>query len=1053
MQRLSTVLDTKVRVPRQSPGMLLRPHLLNALHDHIGCNLQFVIAPAGFGKTTLLVDFVHEASFTPCWATLDATDRDLTTFVETAVAAIRHTAPQFGARTLASLHRPSDVESQASVLARLLVLEFQQQVDALTVVVLDDYHEVDESAPVTQFMNELLRVLPDTLRIVIAGRSLPSLTISRLLVEGRIFGLGETDLRFSSAELLTLLHRQGHTVTADQAAAVVDGAEGWIAGFLLSVPQLWQGLISGMVAGSGGGSPLYDYLAAEAFDRQPPDVQHFLLVTSVPQVVDTDLATALLGAGDWSAMVDRLERAGLFVTRLPPSRSTFRYHQLFREFLQIRLRRTDPDKYARLHSLTATHLAARDAWPAALKHLREAGKEPEAAALLAQIAPDLERTSRWRALADAVAGLPLDASAAYPLLMLSAARAALHTGNLPQAETLAGRARDVGMQSDDQYVEAWGLTCLGHARRLQGKTAEALALFEHATVLAVANDELLAVIRRHIGKCLGVQGDFAGAAMALSQALTYFDQTGATYDAAQAEFGLGVALAKSGRVAEAITCYESASVRWRELGDTAMEAEMLNCLGCAYGYRGDYPRARAELEQALARAYDGGYPLTQAATHHSLAEVLLAAGDVTAARRTIEQGLTIAREIGESWVVTHLYDALALTTAFEGDLLRAEEHAQHAVAVARRQESRYLEALCSVTLGAILARLGRTGAVPLLQDAAEILTGMSAQREMVRAHLWLAQVHLHAGAEAVARRHLDAALHLTQALGSDGTLDVHARWDASLFERFSAEGVASQRLDAVLDRVRTVLSPTAVVTSNVLPGLMVRAFGPGVLLLDETREVVWSWEKTRELFFYLLHHGPRRREQLTAALWPDSSPDRAKATLHTSVYRLRRAVHPEVILLRDGVYRINEELVTFYDVREFERLVRTARTELGDTSVSLLQEASGLYTAPFLEDIHAEWCTQERDRLQGEQLACFEALIDAEAAAGRWRESINVAERLLTLEPFREDIHARVIRSYLRLGDHVAARRQLDRCRAILWDELKVTPGASLQELQKRVQP
>jgi len=101
MRGITTVLDAKIQTPRQPPGLLPRQRLVDALHDHVDCKLQYVIAPAGFGKTTLLAEFVHEAALPVCWATLDPGDRDTATFVETVVAAVRGVVPRFGARTLA----------------------------------------------------------------------------------------------------------------------------------------------------------------------------------------------------------------------------------------------------------------------------------------------------------------------------------------------------------------------------------------------------------------------------------------------------------------------------------------------------------------------------------------------------------------------------------------------------------------------------------------------------------------------------------------------------------------------------------------------------------------------------------------------------------------------------------------------------------------------------------------------------------------------------------------------------------------------------------------
>jgi LuxR family maltose regulon positive regulatory protein len=1050
MTRIPPLLAGKIQIPRHAEGTLLRTRLLDALHEHIDRKLQFIIAPAGFGKTTLLVDFVHDAAFAPCWITLDSTDRDLGSFVENIIAAIGAVRPKFGRQTLRTLHGSSDLDGRAVLLAHRFVSDIEKQLDGLTVLVLDDFQQVDESGAVTRFLNEVLRLLPDALRIVIASRTIPNLMISRLIVERQVFGLGEADLRFSTGELLTLLRRRGHDITTEQAAALAHGAEGWVAGFLLSVPQLWDGLVGGLIASRGPDGPLYDYLAAEAFDRQPPDIQRFLLTTSVLETATSGPVTALCGSADWRTLLDRVEGAGLFVTRLPGEEGAFRYHQLFRTFLQDRLRRLDAAEYARLHAIAAAEMTATGAWTAALTHLREAGREHEAAALLARIAPNLERMSRWQMLSDAVADIPSEHLLAYPSLLLSGAQAALHTGNLRRAETLALSVCDVASNENDEKLKARGLVHLGYTRRLQGRTADALHIFDQALHVARGDDELQATIRRHVGKCLGVQGDFAGAAAALRQSLAYFDRVGAAYDAAQSEFGLGVALAKSGQLGEAIARYESALTRWRHLNDPIMEAELLNCLGCANGYRGEYAAAKSQLQEALALIANGGSPITQAATLHSLGEILLTMGEISAARSTFEQALAIGQECGELWITTQTYNALALTAAFLGDLRRAEEQAHHAVSLAERQESRYLQAVCSVTLAAVQVRMGKHGGLTALRTAAEALTDMHAAREAAQARVWLAHAQFRAGALDEARDTLREALRAANDLGSDSVLDLPARWDVSLIEYCCAHGVERARLGAILDRIAAPIRAASLPPPVSLPALSVSGFGLGIAVLDGAAEVAWKWDKTRELFFLLLHEGARRREQLLALLWPDLSPAKSRAALHTAVYRLRRAIHPDVIILRDGVYRLHTEMIVSYDVRSFEHLVKTAINGDEADMVSLLQQAVDLYKGHFLEDLDAEWCSVERRRLERNYLNALERLVDAYALSGETRLSIDVADRLVAADPLREDIHARIVRSYLRLGDHAAARRQLERSLALLQRDLGVPPGPDLQALCRR---
>lgn len=1046
------MLAAKLHPPLRRPDTLLRTRLVTALREHVECKLQLVIAPPGFGKTTLLVDFIHEAALPACWVTLDRGDGDLPVFVATLVEAFRQRVPEIGARTLAALQAPGDLERRAGALARTLAAELDEQIDRLTLLVLDDFHEVNDSTAVTAFLDELLRLLPDGVRVIVAGRALPNLTVSRLIVEGQLFGLGEADLRFTADELLTLLRRHGRDITAAQAAALVDGAEGWIAGFLLSVPHVWQGLVSGVIAVRGDEGPLYDYLAAEAFDRQPPHIQRFLLATAVPDVPDLDLCAALLGPGDWTAVRDAVEAAGLFLTRLPGPTGAFRYHQLFRGFLQARLRRSAPDEFARLQRRAGDALARRGDWQAALGHYQRAGAVAEAAALAARIAPELERGGRWRTLATLVGELDPEAAGAHPDLLVRACRAAIMIGNLGEGERFAAAVREAGRRRGEPVTEGWGYAYLGNIRRLQGRTGEAVGLLDRALVLAPEGSDLAAQAHRQRGSALLVQGDFAGAVAELRRALACFERLGDEYEAALTDWALGFALHRMGEVAAGMACHRAALERWQRLGDAGMEAEMLNCLGVASADLGRLDEARAALEQGLARAREGGYPRTEGQILHSLGEVLLAQGDVEGARQAFERGLALTQELGELWAVTQLYEGLALALALAGDSLRAEEYAHRAVALARRQESPYLEARCTATLGAVQARAGRRRGVDTLRQAVGALERAGARRDLVRAQLWLAQALFVHDGRGEALCCLRVALALAEELGADAALTFHARWDPSLFREAVREGIAvGPRLAAALTQAaQSAPVPTPAPTPE-LPALTVRAFGPGSVTVQGVGELEWGWEKSRQLFFYLLAHGPRRQEQIAAALWPDASALRARSALYDAVFRLRRCLHPQAVSRRDGIYRLNHELIIFYDVRAFERALLAAEQARPADAIAHLEEAVALYQGPYLDGTDAEWCLEERRRCERRYLEALERLATLYAAAGQPRECLAAAARLLALDPLREDIHALVIRAHLRLGDRAAALRHFERVAAVLRAELGVEPGAELRALLRRI--
>ncbi len=1029
--------------PAVRPDTLERARLNDALHTGAGRRLQIVIAPPGFGKTTLLAGFVRDIDPPPAWVTLEPGDSDLATFVSTLVQALQRPAPGFGARTLASLAGPPDIERRAIAIARAFTTEAERSFESPVILVLDDFHHVNTTAAVTAFVDEVLRRLPDNLRIVLAGRALPNLTVSRLIVAGELFGLGEADLRFTPDELHTLLRRHGAGVPPALAATLAERAEGWVAGFLLSVPDLLHRLAGGVFAGGDG--ELYRYLAAEAFDRQPDYLRRFLLATAVPELPDLELCRALLGEGDWVAARDAVEAAGLFLSRA--GRSAFRYHQLFREFLLARLQRQDPAQARRYYAALAPALAARGEWQSAAAAYLEAGDTAAATALTAAALPELERGGRWRTITAAVAALPATAAAGRPEMLITAARAAMMTADIPRAESLAGVLRDAGERTADRRSAAWALACLGNVRRLQGRTSEARALLAQAIERAGDDEALAAVARRYLGSTLGMAGEFVAAAEHLRAALPVFDQHGMAYDAAQCEWPLGIVLSRAGHVTEAIARYRSALARWQALGDPGNAAELENCLGAAHAGRGEYAEAAGYLQSALAHAREAGAARAEGAAQHTLGEVRLSQGDAEGARAAFAQGLAVMQEAGDLWMVTQLHEGLALAALLAGSLETAAERAHHALALAERQSLPYLEARCALVLGYIQARAGQAGGRPRLESALTALAGQGAQRELAGAHLLRAALDHAAGRPWQAG--MRAALAITTELDAGALLDLHARLHPSLFADASPSLLPAERLAAIIARggSQADVGPAPLPE---LPAITVRAFGSGNVTING-EPVHWTWDKARELFFYLLLAGSRRLEQVAEALWPEAPPARARRDVHSALFRLRRAIHPDIVLRQESGLRLNEELIAACDVRSFERLARQAAGARGPARLEALEQAAQIADGALLDELPGVWLETERERLERMLIAVLVHLATEYTAAGQPHSSRTAAERAQALEPLNEEACAALIRACLRLGDRTAARAAYDRCASALATELGVSPGPDLTALAHRV--
>ena len=337
------LLETKLHVPRRRRGLVPRPRLSDRLSRGEVPRLVLVSAPAGFGKTTLLTDWLAGARSdlrSIAWLSLDQRDDDPTSFWTYVVAALRAAVSGIGAAALELLQ--SSQSSTEAVLATLI--NDLGTVPDDVVLVLDDYHVI-ESADVQDGVAFLLEHLPAQIHLVIATRVDPSLPLARLRARGDLVEIRAADLRFSPEESAAYLADvMGLALTEEDVAALDGRTEGWIAALQLAALSM-QGRadVPGFIAGFAGDDRfVVDYLVEEVLLRQPEKVRNFLLQTSVLSRLTGPLCDAVTGQDGGKAMLEALERRNLFVVPLDDRRRWYRYHHLFADVLRARLLDEDP---------------------------------------------------------------------------------------------------------------------------------------------------------------------------------------------------------------------------------------------------------------------------------------------------------------------------------------------------------------------------------------------------------------------------------------------------------------------------------------------------------------------------------------------------------------------------------------------------------------------------------------------------------------------------------------------------------------------------------------
>ncbi|MBA3339876.1 MAG: helix-turn-helix transcriptional regulator, partial [Geodermatophilaceae bacterium] len=391
------LLETKLHVPRPRRSLVARPRLSASLSREAESALTLVSAPAGFGKTTLLAQWLAAdpgGGRSAAWLSLDKRDNDPALFWTYVVAALQTAVPAVGAGALSLPQSPQQpIESVLTTLLNDL-----SAVPNDVVLVLDDYHVI-EARDVQDGMAFLLEHLPPQVHLMIASRADPALPMSRLRGRGELVEIRAADLRCTPDEAAAYLNEvMGLALTARDVAALEGRTEGWIAALQLAALSM-QGRddIAGFIAGFAGDDRyIVDYLVEEVLQRQPEEVRNFLLQTSILSRLNGSLCDAVTGQEAGKAMLVALDRGNLFLVPLDDRRQWYRYHHLFADVLRARLLDEQPVGVPEFHRRASDWYERNGEWSEAIQHAL-ADEDFEAAADLVELAIPATRQHRQEA--------------------------------------------------------------------------------------------------------------------------------------------------------------------------------------------------------------------------------------------------------------------------------------------------------------------------------------------------------------------------------------------------------------------------------------------------------------------------------------------------------------------------------------------------------------------------------------------------------------------------------------------------------------------------------
>lgn len=651
------LLQTKLYIPPVRPNLVPRLRLIKRLNAGLHRKLTLVSAPAGYGKTTLVSEWLRGTDRPCAWLSLDESDNDPARFLTYLVAALQ---------TIDAQQQTAAQPPPGRVSITTLINDIAATARPF-VLVLDDYHAIVEP-DIHEMTSFLLEYQPPQMHLVITTRRDPPLALSRLRARGHATEIRADDLRFTDGEAEAFLRQtMALKLTADETATLTARTEGWVAGLQLAAVSIQGQTDRAAFVQTFAGSEQYvlDYLGEQVLQRQPEHIQSFLLRTAILDRLAGPLCDAVLDVGEATSQetLEHLERSNLFTIPLDRERRWYRYHCLFGDLLRQRLQKTCPQQTPELHRRAATWYERNGPVERAVAHWLAAQEFANAAQLVERFSWQKRVHGELNTLLGWLAALPGDVVRARPRLGISYAEILIHVGKpdaasayLQDAEQVLAAGMDVVSQPerDDLLGQASAFRAITALHR--GETSRAMTLAQQALALLPPGDSYARGLVQYVsGSVHLANGQLDQARQALHQAVATAHAVGHAYLAIGAMCARARVHSAQGHLGEAIATYQQTimAAAGRGFGHKPVMGIVHARLGEALYALDDLDGAAKHIEKGRQLAEQGGISATAYQAYRVQAQVRQARGDGNGALAAVRRVIETAHQLGAPHFLHH----------------------------------------------------------------------------------------------------------------------------------------------------------------------------------------------------------------------------------------------------------------------------------------------------------------------------------------------------------------------------------------------------------------
>ena len=1074
-------LRTKLLPPRPAPEILARPRLISRLQNDLSLPVTLITANAGSGKTTLVADFLRQHEHSSVWYQLDHTDADPATFLGYLAYGIQQRIPGFGETLLAYLQQSQDAARQPERAADVLLNEILELVEQPLVIVLDDYHHLGSDTQVHAVLDRLIAYLPEVIHLVIISRETPPLQLARLRSQNTIAFVDRDDLLFTQEETQELFRKVfGLALTAEQLREYGERTHGWITALQLvrQVAQRQrsteapQKQIDPLAVLLHSERDIFEYFAEDVFAQEEPPVQQFLMRIALLDRIELNTCARLFPDMRAATVLPALVRGNVFMTiASDKTGEEYRLHPLFQSFLRRRLRtEIGLAAVAAEHTRQANYFLENGAWEYGVRHLIDAENFDRAGEIIAQQGDTWIGSGKLASLSSLAEALPAAALEAHPRVLSYRAEAARLRGDFDAAQNLLRRAIAALRDQQDHIGEAEALHSLATIARRRGDYESAFEYLDRAIELSPPDSVVRTKCANTRGVCFVTKGEWAAAEREFRAALQSAEEQRDERHARLITHNLGLPAMMRGDFGEALRWLGRMLRSDADLPPIPQEATAhLNIARC-HLYRGELEKSEQHLDLALEGCQLFNMVGQLGEAFEAYGNLYRDRGDLARATESYERAERSYADAGIDLARVELLEERALMMLKAGDVARAL--AQIERLLDRRPADQN-------PIGHFTARLARGRILLASKNYESARDEFTAALKYFREHglyYYDAQACMglavceHATSQEVSMfENLRRALDLAARYDYDHWLrqEVAAHPDLFIADEVQELLPAELRGVPVPTVTETVVMPTATVaTPAPLVDLTINMLGSVEIFRDRARPFAadaWTTRRSRDILCFIAsrphHRAPK--DTIVDTFWRDVDLKTVERNFHPTMSHIRKALNSNqplkqnFLAYRDGEYQLNSEFAYRIDTEQFDRFIadgEAARRERDfDRCIGLYEQAVAFYRGDFMQGSYDDWVEEQRSYYSEQYLRMLESLAGVAEKKEEFVRAMDLAQRILRADPFREDIHCLVMRAQAALGNRVAVKEQYESLRALLRKELGVEPAMQTQKAFKEL--